>query len=341
VRALVTGITGQDGSYLAELLLAKGYKVYGLVRRSSTSNRLRLQTLNKQHGEQGTGRFQLIYGDLGDASSLLHAIEVAEPDEVYSLAAQSHVKVSFDVPEYTADITGVGTLRLLQTVRAVNPSIKFFHAGSSEQFGKVVHSPQNEETPFYPRSPYACAKVFAFQITKNYREAYGIFAANGILFNHESPRRGETFVTRKISRSVAAIVHGQLETLYLGNLDAERDWGFAGDYVDAMWRIMQAESPNDFVIATGESHSVRDFCTSAFDHAGIPLTWEGEDLDQVGIDRNGRRLVRVDPKLFRPTEVDELRGDSTKADRELGWKPTTTFNELVQMMVDADLSMNQ
>jgi GDPmannose 4,6-dehydratase len=273
-----------------------------------------------------------------DAGSLKAVIEEAQPDEIYSLASQSHVKVSFDVPEYTTDVTGLGTLRLLQVMRDLGCNARFFHAGSSEQFGKVSESPQNESTPFYPRSPYACAKVFAFDITRNYRDAYGMFAVSGIFFNHESPRRGESFVTRKITRGVAAIAHGHQDKLFLGNLDARRDWGFAGDYVEAMWLMLQADEPDDYVIATGETHSVREFCEKAFAHAGLPLKWRGSGIDQQGVGPDGRTLVEVDSRYFRPAEVDLLLGDASKARDRLGWRPSVGFEQLVTMMVDADLA---
>lgn len=334
-RAFITGITGQDGSYLAELLLGKGYQVWGLVRRASAGNLQRLRHL-LEDPEGHSGRLRLIHGDVTDAGSLAQAVQAARPHEVYSLAAQSHVQVSFELPEFTMDVTAGGTVRLLQAVREHAPRARFFHAGSSEQFGKAVESPQSERTPFHPRSPYACAKVFGYQITRNYRESYGMFAVSGICFNHESPRRGETFVTRKITRAIAAILMDQQQTLYLGNLDARRDWGFAGDYVEAMWRMLQADVPDDYVIATGETHSVREFCERAFAHAGLPLTWQGSGVDQRGIGPDGRTLVRIDPRYFRPAEVDLLLGDASKARRELGWQPTTSFDELVRMMVQAD-----
>ncbi len=339
-RALIVGVTGQDGSYLAELLVAKGYQVWGTMRRASSGNIQRITHLVEplQGGTAEEPRLQLLHADLTDVGSLIAALEISRPDEVYCLAAQSHVQVSFEMPEFTANVTGLGPLRLLQAMRDTRSTARFFHAGSSEQFGKVVEVPQTEATPFHPRSPYACAKVFAFQATRNYRESYGMFAANGLLFNHESPRRGETFVTRKISRAVAAIVHGHSECLLLGNLDARRDWGFAGDYVEAMWRILQAPQPDDFVIATGETHSVADFCNEAFAHAGLPLAWEGKGRDRRGIGPDGRCLVRIDPRYFRPAEVDQLLGDAGKAHRLLGWRPRTHFHQLVRMMVDADLN---
>ena len=336
-RAFITGITGQDGSYLAELLLAKGYDVWGMIRRSSSLNTARIDHLYRDpHSDKA--RLHLEYGDLSDASSLNQILKRVKPHEIYNLAAQSHVKVSFDIPEYTADVTGVGTVRLLEAMRELGLEARFYQASSSELFGKVLASPQTEETPFYPRSPYAAAKAFSFHITRNYREAYGIFAVNGILFNHESPRRGESFVTRKISRAVARVHKGQQECLYLGNLDAKRDWGYAGDFVEAMWMMLNADEPDDYVVCTGETHSVREFCDLAFGRIGIQLTWEGTGADERGIDQNGRVLVRVDSKFFRPTEVDMLLGDATKAKEKLGWSPKMTFEELVHKMVDADLA---
>lgn len=312
-RALITGITGQDGSYLAELLLDKGYEVHGIMRRNSSFTTGRIEHI--------FDKLQLHYGDLADSSVLHRLIMEIQPDEVYNLAAQSHVKVSFDVPEYTADVTGVGTLRLLEAIRTCAPKAKFYQASSSEMFGKVLEVPQTEATPFYPRSPYGVAKVYSYWITKNYRESYDLFACNGILFNHESPRRGETFVTRKITLAVAAIKYGTQDKLYLGNLDAKRDWGFAGDYVEAMWLMLQQETPDDFVVATNETHSVKEFCQIAFEHVG--LNWED--------------YVEVDERYNRPAEVDLLIGDPAHAKKVLDWEPKITFTELVKMMVDADL----
>ncbi|MDQ4025932.1 MAG: GDP-mannose 4,6-dehydratase [Actinomycetota bacterium] len=319
MKALITGVTGQDGSYLAELLLAKGYEVHGLIRRSSSFNTQRLDPIYKDPHESGV-RFLMHYGDLSDSGSLVNLIRDLEPDEIYHLGAQSHVKVSFEIPEYTADSTGLGTIRMLEAIRASGVATRFYQASSSEIYG-ASPPPQDEKTPFYPRSPYGVAKVFAHWATVNYREAHGLFATNGILFNHESPRRGETFVTRKITRAVARIKAGIQEKLYLGNLDSKRDWGYAPDYVDAMWRMLQQETPEDFVIATGEAHTPREFCELAFGHAG--LDWE--------------RYVEVDPSYFRPTEVDYLLGDATKAREVLGWEPTVRFPELVRLMVDADV----
>ena len=318
-KALLTGITGQDGSYLAEFLLAKGYEVWGLVRRSSTENRSRIAHLLVP--EVGS-RLKLRTGDLGDSPSIHNALDEARPDEVYNLAAQSHVHVSFECPEYTAEVTGLGTLRILEAIRQLGLTTRFYQASSSELFGKVVETPQKETTPFHPRSPYGCAKAFAYDITRNYRESYGLFAVNGILFNHESPRRGLEFVTRKISDAVARIKMGLQRDLRLGNLDARRDWGFAGDYVDAMWRMLQQDTPDDFVIGTGATFSVRDFCQAAFETVGLDY----------------REFVVQDEKFFRPAEVDLLVADPSKAKTQLGWSPTVTFAQLVQMMVDADLA---
>jgi GDPmannose 4,6-dehydratase len=336
-RALVTGITGQDGAYLAELLLQKGYEVFGIMRRSSSFNTGRIDHIYQDPHEEDV-RLRLIFGDLGDASSINHVMKVVRPHEVYNLGAQSHVKVSFDIPEYTSDITGLGAIRMLEAMRELELDAKFYQASSSELYGKVHETPQKETTPFYPRSPYACAKAYAFYITKNYRESYGMFAVNGILFNHESPRRGETFVTRKITRAVARIKHQLQETVYLGNLDAKRDWGFAGDYVEAMWRMLQSQTPDDYVIATGESHTVREFCNLAFGHAGMTLNWEGKDEKEICYDQERKARVKVDAAYFRPAEVDLLLGDASKAKRDLGWTPKVSFRELVEMMVDSDMA---
>jgi GDPmannose 4,6-dehydratase len=336
-KALITGITGQDGSYLAELLLEKEYEVHGVVRRSSTFNRERIDHLRK--GTLGNRHLRLHYGDLGDSESLTTILADVRPDEVYNLAAQSHVGISFTMPTYTGDVSGLGVVRLLEGIRQVVPEARFYQASSSELFGKVREVPQNEETPFHPRSPYAVAKLYAYWATVNYREAHGLFAANGVLFNHESPRRGLNFVTRKITRAVAEIAAGQRERVSLGNLDARRDWGFAGDFVDAMWRVVQTETPEDWVIGLGEDHSVRDFCERAFDHVGVELEWSGDGIDEIGSDRtSGATRVVVNPRHFRPAEVDQLLSDSTKARRELGWEPRVGFDELVKMMVDADLA---
>jgi GDPmannose 4,6-dehydratase len=318
-KALITGITGQDGSYLAELLLSKGYEVHGIIRRASTFNTSRIDHLYQDPHVNGVSLF-LHYGDLSDSTNLVKLLYGMRPDEVYHLAAQSHVKVSFEMPEYTGDIGGLGTVRLLEAIRETGPKCKFYQASSSEMYGRAKEVPQNENTPFYPRSPYACAKVYAFWTTVNYREAYGIHACNGILFNHESPRRGETFVTRKITRAVARIEAGVQKKLFLGNLEARRDWGYAPEYVEAMWRMLQQDTPDDFVIATGESHAVREFGEEAFAYAG--LDWQA--------------CVEVDTRYFRPSEVDALRGDASKASAVLGWKPKTGFRELVHLMVDAD-----
>ena len=319
-RALITGITGQDGSYLAELLLAKGYDVHGLIRRSSSFSTGRIDHLYRDP-HLGETHLHLHYGDLSDSSSLIHTLNRLRPDEVYNLGAQSHVKVSFEMPEFTADATALGTLRLLEAVRSADWPMRFYQAGSSEMFGKVAETPQRETTPFYPRSPYGVSKVFAHWMTVQYREAHGLFAVNGILFNHESPRRGPTFVTRKITRGLAAILAGREKKLYLGNLDARRDWGYAPEYVEAMWLMLQQPEPDDLVIATGEMHSVREFVDEAF---GL-----------VGLDP--AEHVEIDPRYFRPTEVDELRGDASKARRVLGWRPRTTFHALVRLMLEADL----
>lgn len=335
-RALVTGITGQDGSYLSELLLGKGYEVWGIIRRSSSFNTGRIDHIYQDPHEKDV-RLHLCYGDLNDASSINRILKMVRPDEVYNLGAQSHVKVSFEVPEYTAEVTGVGAVRVLEAMRELGLEARFYQASSSELFGKVLETPQKETTPFYPRSPYAAAKAYAFYITRNYRESYGMFAVNGILFNHESPRRGATFVTRKITRAVARIKAGKQDRLYLGNLDARRDWGFAGDYVAAMWRMLQADEPDDFVIATGETHSVREFCELAFAEVDLPIHFEGEGVEERGRGPDGRVLVEVDPVYFRPTEVDLLLGDASKAREKLGWKPTVDFRQLVQMMVQHDL----
>lgn len=335
-RALITGITGQDGSYLVELLLDKGYEVWGMIRRSSSFNTGRIDHIYQDPHEANL-RMRLCYGDLNDASSINKILKQVQPHEIYNLGAQSHVKVSFEVPEYTADVTGVGVVRVLEAMRALGLEARFYQASSSELFGKVVESPQSETTPFYPRSPYAAAKAYAFYITRNYREAYGMFAVNGILFNHESPRRGETFVTRKISHAVARIAHTQQESLYLGNLDARRDWGFAGDYVEAMWLMLQVDTPDDFVIATGETHSVREFCELAFAEVDLPIHWQGQGVDEKGLTADGRVVIQIDPAYYRPTEVDLLLGDATQAKEKLGWTPKVGFEELVQMMVRSDM----
>lgn len=335
-RALITGITGQDGSYLAELLLDKGYEVHGIVRRSSTFNRQRIDHLRSD--AETHKRFRLHYGDLSDAESLASVLSETMPDEVYNLAAQSHVGISFSQPTYTGDVTGLGVARLLEAIRRIVPEARYYQASSSELFGKVVESPQRESTPFHPRSPYAVAKLFAFWATVNYREAYGMFAANGILFNHESPRRGENFVTRKITRAVAEIAAGRRDSVALGNLEARRDWGFAGDFVRAMWLMLQRETSDDYVIGTGETHAVREFAQLAFREAGVELVWEGEAEDEVGKDSStGVVRVTVDSEYFRPSEVDILLSDPRRARDELGWMPEVHFEELVRMMIRADL----
>jgi GDPmannose 4,6-dehydratase len=321
-KAFITGITGQDGSYLAELLLEKGYEVWGLIRRSSSFNTGRLEHLYEDPHERGV-RLRLVYGDLGDSSSIERVLGEVGPDEIYNLGAQSHVRVSFDVPEYTGDVTGLGTLRVLEAVRRLGLGARFYQASSSELYGKVVETPQRETTPFHPRSPYAAAKAYAFYVTVNYRESYGMFAVNGILFNHESPRRGETFVTRKITRAATRIKLGLQDKLYLGNLDAKRDWGFAGDYVDGMWRMLQASEPEDYVLATGKTYSVREFLEATF--GCLELDW--------------RAHVEHDPRYDRPAEVDLLLGDASKARERLGWEPKVDFQGLVKMMVDADLRL--
>lgn len=336
-KALITGVNGQDGSYLSEFLLEKGYEVHGIVRRSSVDKKERIEHL------MGEKNFHLHYGDMTDSISLVKIVTEVKPDEIYNLAAQSHVKVSFEVPEYTADADAVGTLRMLEAIRmaGIEKTCKFYQASTSELFGKVQEIPQKETTPFYPYSPYAAAKQYAFWIVKNYREAYGIFAANGILFNHESERRGETFVTRKITLAAANIAAGKQDKLYLGNLDALRDWGYARDYVECMWLILQQDEPEDFVIATGEQYSVRDFCNLSFKHAGIELEWQGSGVDEKGIDKaTGKVLVEVSPDFFRPTDVVTLLGDPTKAREKLGWNPRkTSFEELVRIMTEHDIKL--
>jgi len=335
--ALITGVTGQDGSYLAELLLAKGYRVHGLVRRASTFNRDRIDHLRSNPYTRE--RFSLHYGDLGDPESLSTVVDLVRPDEVYNLAAQSHVGISFRMPTYTGDVTAIGTVRLLEAVRQKVPDARFYQASSSELFGKAHEVPQNERTPFHPRSPYAVAKLYSYWATVNFREAYGMFASNGILFNHESPRRGENFVTRKISRAVAEIGAGRRDRVTLGSLDARRDWGFAGDFVEAMWLILRTEAPDDFVVGTGHTHSVREFCEAAFGEAGVELEWQGSGDSEMGVDRrSGVVRVAVDPRYFRPAEVDELQADSTKARTVLGWEPKVSFEELVRMMVQYDVT---
>jgi len=345
-KALISGITGQDGSFLAEILLEKGYEVHGIIRRSSSFNTGRIEHLyldelrRDMHLKRG---IYLHYGDMTDSTSLIRLIKEVEPDEVYNLAAQSHVKVSFEVPEYTADTDGLGTLRFLEAIRflGMEQRCRFYQASTSELFGKVPEVPQSETTPFYPRSPYAVAKQYAFWIVKNYREAYNLFAVNGILFNHESERRGETFVTRKITLAASRIAQGKQDRLYLGNLNAYRDWGYARDYAECMWLMLQYHSPEDFVVATGEMHTVREFCTLAFQHAGIQLEWQGSGIEERGIDTaTGRVLVEVDPRYFRPSEVEQLLGNPAKAKALLGWNPAnTSFEQLVKIMMDADMQL--
>jgi GDPmannose 4,6-dehydratase len=325
---------------LAELLLGKGYEVYGLIRRSSSFNTGRIDHLYQDPHEPNV-RLRLMYADLGDASALNQIIRTVRPDEIYNLGAQSHVRVSFDIPEYTADITGLGPIRLLEAAREAEVACRFYQASSSEMFGDTPQSPQSEKTPLAPRSPYGCAKALAYYATRCYREAYGMFAVNGILFNHESPRRGETFVTRKITRAAGRIAAGHQDCVYLGNLAARRDWGFAGDYVQAMWLMMQTDRPDDYVIATGQTHSVREFCELAFEMAGIALAWQGAGLREVGVDGQGHVRVRIDPRYFRPAEVAELCGDARHAQQTLGWRPTIGFNQLVKLMVDADVALAQ
>jgi GDPmannose 4,6-dehydratase len=337
--ALITGITGQDGAYLAEYLLEKGYVVHGIKRRASSFNTRRVDHIYRDLHEEGV-RFFMHHGDLTDATNLIRIIQETKPDEIYNLAAQSHVQVSFETPEYTANSDAIGTLRLLEAIRilGIERHTRFYQASTSELYGKVQEIPQTEKTPFYPRSPYGVAKLYAYWITVNYREAYGIYACNGILFNHESPIRGETFVTRKITRAVARIKLGLQAELYLGNLDAKRDWGYAGDYVAAMWLMLQQDKPEDYVIATGETHSVREFVEKAFQEVGMDIVWEGSGAEETGKDKEtGRTVVRVDPRYFRPTEVDMLLGDPSRARHNLGWEPKTPFSELVKIMVREDL----
>jgi GDPmannose 4,6-dehydratase len=350
-KALITGITGQDGAYLAELLLSKGYEVHGIKRRASLFNTDRIDHLYQDPHHPSKRNFILHYGDLTDSTNLIRIMQEVQPDEIYNLAAQSHVQVSFETPEYTANADALGTLRLLEAIRilGLEKKTRFYQASTSELYGKVQEIPQTETTPFYPRSPYAAAKLYGYWITINYREAYGMYACNGILFNHESPMRGETFVTRKITRAAARIKLGLQDKLYLGNLNAKRDWGHARDFVQAQWLMLQQDKPEDYVIATGEQHSVREFCELAFREIGIILEWHGEGIDEVGIEvssdvvgtgkTEGRTLVAVDPRYFRPTEVETLLGDPSKARNQLGWRPITTFSELVTEMVRVDLEM--
>ena len=338
-KALITGITGQDGSYLAELLLEKGYEVHGMKRRASSFNTSRIDHLYQDIHNPNL-KFKLHYGDLTDSTNIIRLIQEIQPDQIYNLAAQSHVKVSFDEPEYTANADGIGALRILEAIRllGLEKKTKFYQASTSELYGLVQETPQRETTPFYPRSPYACAKLYAYWITVNYRESYGLYACNGILFNHESPRRGETFVTRKITRAAVRILLGMEEKLYLGNLDSKRDWGHAKDYVEGMWRVLQQDKPEDFVLATGVTTSIRDFCNMAFKELDIDLTWQGKGLEEKGIDsKTGKVLVEVDPRYFRPAEVDLLLGDSAKARQKLGWEPKYDLKTMVKEMVARDL----
>ena len=335
-KALITGATGQDGSYLIELLLAKGYEIHALVRRASTFNTCRIDHLLKDSHETDIKLYRE-YGDLSDSSNLSRLLERINPQEIYNLGAQSHVKISFEIPEFTADVTGIGTLRLLDAIRDTGLKTKFYQASSSEMFGKVQEIPQKETTPFYPRSPYGCAKVYSYWITINYRESYNLFACNGILFNHESPRRGENFVTRKITRGLSRIKLGKEKCLYLGNLDAKRDWGYAKDYVEAMWLMLQQEEPDDYVVATNEIHSVRELTEKAAKILGFDLVWKGKGINEEGIDRlTSRTIIKIDPFFFRPAEVDLLIGDYSKAKRKLGWGPKVKFDELVRIMAEAD-----
>lgn len=337
-KALVTGITGQDGSYIAELLLAKGYEVHGLVRRASTFNRGRIEHLFL---DPHTSKYPLFlhYGDLSDSNSLLRVLMGTKPDEIYNLGAQSHVAVSFDIPESTGDITGLGVTRILEALRTTGLPSKFYQASSSELYGKVLQTPQNEETPFYPRSPYACAKAYAFDLTRNYRESYGMYAVNGILFNHESPRRGENFVTRKITLSLAKILKGDMDCLYLGNLEARRDWGYAKEFVEGMWMMLQQPKPEDFVLATGKQHSVREFLEHCMHRAGMKFTKQGKGNDEIYKDAKGNTIVAIDKRYQRPAEVDTLLGDASKAKKKLGWEAKTSLEELANIMMEADCKL--
>jgi len=339
-KALVTGVTGQDGSYLTELLLEKGYEVHGIIRRSSSFNRGRIDHLYIADQNLMNKKFFLHYGDVTDTSNLNRLLEKIEPEEIYNLAAQSHVKVSFDIPEYTAQVDAIGTLRFLDAIRETGVSTRFYQASTSELFGKVQQVPQNEQTPFYPRSPYGVAKLYGFWIVVNYREAYNLFACNGILFNHESPRRGEAFVTRKITMAAAKIKHGLQSVLTLGNLDAHRDWGYAKEYCEGMWRMLQLDAPDDFVLATGETHTVREFVEIAFKELDMPIEWKGKGVEEKGISaKSDKAVIDVDPRYYRPTEVDLLVGDATKAKEQLKWVATTRFPDLVRMMVQADFEL--
>jgi len=338
-KALITGITGQDGSYLTELLLSKGYEVHGIIRRASSFNTDRIDHLYQDRHESHVKLF-LHYGDLTDSSNLNRIIEKVNPAEIYNLGAQSHVQVSFEVPEYTADVDALGTLRLLDAIRETKSDARFYQASTSELYGKVMEVPQSETTPFYPRSPYAVAKQYGFWITKNYRESYGLHASNGILFNHESPRRGETFVTRKITMAVARIHRGMQESLFMGNIDAYRDWGYAPDFVQMMWLMLQQEKPDDYVVATGEMHTVREFIEKSFGHVGRTIEWRGKGVNEEGIDTTtGKAVVKIDPRYFRPAEVEQLLGNPGKAKLQLGWTPEVTFEKLVKIMTDGDLRL--
>jgi len=336
-KALITGVTGQDGSYLVELLLDKGYEVHGIVRPSSVFNRERIDSIYLNPQFKNT-RFALHYGDLIDSSNLNRIVEKVAPDEIYNLGAQSHVHVSFELPEYTTEVNGIGTLRLLDAIKEVGIKTKFYQASTSELYGNTTESPQNEKTPFLPCSPYAASKLLAHRMTINYREAYNLYACNGILFNHESPRRGKSFVTRKITITLARIKKGKAEKLSLGNINAERDWGYVKDYVEGMWMMLQQEAPDDYVLATGEAHTVREFCEKAFKYAGYNIAWEGKGVDEKGVDRKtGKVLIDIDPLYFRPTDVNALMGDATKAGTKLGWRPKVRFEELIRIMVDYDM----
>jgi GDPmannose 4,6-dehydratase len=339
-RAIITGITGQDGSYLAEFLYEKGYEIHGIIRRGSSFNTWRIDHLYKDY--HYAERFFIHYGDLTDSTNLIRLIKKIEPDEIYNLGAQSHVKVSFDVPEYTANSDALGVLRILEAIRLLDMTkkTKIYQASTSELYGKIQETPQTEETPFYPRSPYGVAKLYAYWIVKNYREAYDMYACNGILFNHESPRRGQTFVTRKVTMGLAKIKMGQQDKIYLGNLEAKRDWGYAKEFVEAMWLMLQQDKPRDYVIATGETHSVRELVEETCKALEIEIEWKGEGINEVGIDKKtGKTIVEIDPEYFRPTEVDLLIGDGSKAQKELGWKPKTKFKDLVKLMAESDLEI--
>ncbi len=338
-KALITGITGQDGSYLAELLLEKGYEVHGIMRRSSSFNTGRIDHLHTPEEDKKSKIF-LHYADLADSSSLFRVIKEINPNEIYNLGAQSHVRISFDIPVYTGDVSGLGAVKLLEAVRAVNPKIKVYQAASSEMFGKAIETPQKETTPFYPRSPYGCAKVYAFWIMKNYRESYNMFICNGILFNHESPRRGKNFVTRKITRTLCEIKLGLKDKLYLGNLNAKRDWGYAPDYVEAMWLMLQQDKPDDYIVANGETHSVREFVDASCKELGFNIEWKGKGLEEAGINKKtGKVIIAIDKRFFRPSEVDKLLGDPSKTMKQLGWKPKVKFEELVKIMIKSDMKM--